>query len=351
MRCGRVGSRIPGRSVLWPLLAISLLASGCGGGAALFAGGGIGGTGLSTGVIAAFGSVVIDDVHYLTDNQVGPRFRTMKIVEGMDDTGTADNVAFRIGMVVRIHHGADDNIATRIDFLDDLEGPVSGKNPDNTFDILGQAVLVDGGTHFYDDTGTPPFGSFADIGDNNVLQVSGLADQAGVIHATFIERKRPAPPGGMYEIKGYVSGLDTATKRFTIGPLPNTGTVVVAYENAMFENLPPGGLADGIFVEVETLSTAGPMISARNVEGRDSEADEAAGVARLSMEGFPANIDNTAETFDLNAVRVTTSADTRYVDAAGGPRNSFASVTATTRLKAEGSYAAGVLSADTITFR
>ena len=58
------------------LAAVAFALSTCGGiGGSEFAGGGTGGTGISTGSITGFGSVVMNGVHFRTDGNVAPGSR------------------------------------------------------------------------------------------------------------------------------------------------------------------------------------------------------------------------------------------------------------------------------------
>ena len=68
------------------LTLASFTFSTCGGTGIDLAGGGVSGTGVSTGAITGYGSVVMNGVHYLTDSDVAPDFITHKISHGMDNT-------------------------------------------------------------------------------------------------------------------------------------------------------------------------------------------------------------------------------------------------------------------------
>lgn len=334
------------------ILMAALTVASCGGGAAaLLAGGGIGGTGFSTGVIVAFGSVFVNDVEFLTDaNTIRKR-----LDDSPNNVTGLDNEVFKLGMVVRVRHGANDNNATEIEFMDNMEGPISAVNPANgTFTILGQTVLVDGATRFHDAAASPPFASFSDLAAGQVVEVSGLPDGSGVIHATFLQRKQLAPsPGQVFEIKGYIDALDTVAKTFTLGPISNRGTISVDYGTgpAVLENLPAGGLAPGLFVEVRTGSTAGTLV-ADKVEGKTPSTGDTGGASKASIEGFPANIDAVALTFTLDGVTVNAAGPppVTYIDKAGLGRTGFADITAATRLQADGTIASGVLQAEKIVF-
>ena len=68
------------------LMLASFTFSTCGGTGIDLAGGGVSGTGISTGSITSFGSVEMNGVHYLTDNN------TIKMSHGMDHSSEMDQV-------------------------------------------------------------------------------------------------------------------------------------------------------------------------------------------------------------------------------------------------------------------
>ncbi len=309
------------------ILLASLSLSGCGGGAAaLFAGGGIGGTGFSTGAIIAFGSVIVNGVEFQTnDNTVRRRLDVSP-----DNIQGLDNEVFHVGMVVRVHHEAGDNTALRIDFQDDIEGPVANLNQAaGTFTVLGQPVAFNDNTNFL-------FGPGATLTDNAIVEISGLYDADGVLHATFVEVE---PPGSktVFEIKGFVSNLTAST--FTIGPRPGAGTITVDYATALLKDLPPGGLADGLFVEVKTASTAGTLV-ASSVEGKISVADDAPDEGEAEVEGFVADLAGSPPdlAFLLNGMPVRTNAAT------DGKQN----VILNAHVEAMGTVSNGILTAEKI---
>jgi len=311
------------------ILLASLSLSGCGGGAAaLFAGGGIGGTGFSTGAIIAFGSVFVNGVELETnDNTVRRRLDI-----GPENIPGADNEVFQVGMIVRVHHAAGDNTALRIDFQDDLEGPVAGLDDGaGTFTVLGQPVAFDNATNFLYDPG-------AILVENAIVEISGLYDADGVLHATFIEVE---PPGSKteFEIKGYVSNLTAST--FTIGPGPGAGTITVDYTNEVLKDL-PSGLANGLFVEVKTASTAGTLV-ATSVEGEIDVADDAPAEGEAKIEGYVADLAGSPPdfTFLLNGMSVRTSAAT----------DGLQFVLPNAHVEAGGTVSNGIITADRIKSR
>lgn len=80
------------------LVLASFTFSTCGGTGTDLAGGGVSGTGVSTGAITSFGSVEMNGVHYLTDSDVAPDFITHKTSHGMDNTSMMVSDLFRVGI-------------------------------------------------------------------------------------------------------------------------------------------------------------------------------------------------------------------------------------------------------------
>ena len=153
-----------------------------------------------------------------------------------------DRDLFRVGMVVTIHHGPNDNNAQQIEYQDNLQGPIAAKNSgaENTVTILGQTVVVSDAA------------VFASLNLNEIVEVSGFVDSAGRIRATYIATEPCSILTGMctaseFEVKGFVSGLSSSG--FRLGPLPGgTGTTVTV----SFAPAVGAGLADGMYVQVVT---------------------------------------------------------------------------------------------------
>jgi hypothetical protein len=259
------------------VLMLAFLASSCGSGPD-YAGGGTGGTGISTGSITAFGSVVVNGVHFRTDGDVAPGFRTKKLFNGADNSNRADKDVFAVGLVVTVRHGASDNNASEIEYRNNLVGPVSEivSGTDNLVYVLGQTVAVDNAA------------VFASLKRNDIVEVSGFADTAGRIVATSIV---PAsPPANAFQVAGYVSGLSAPDAVFRLGPLPGGvgAAVTVSYPAAAVSGLPAGGsLEDGMYVQVVTSDRepAGGAIVASRVE-RIAARTEFPDRAAVALEGL-----------------------------------------------------------------
>jgi hypothetical protein len=321
------------------LTLASFTFSTCGGGGIDLAGGGTSGTGVTTGSITGFGSVVMNGVHYLTDSNVAPGFVTMKMFMGMDNSSMMDSNLYRVGMVAVIHHGPNDNNAMQIEYQDNLQGRIAAKNPgaENTVTVLGQTVVVGDAA------------VFASLNLNEIVEVSGYVDSAGRIRASYItmvpcSMMMMMCTASEYEVKGYVSGLSSSG--FRLGPLPGgTGTTVTV----SFAPAVGAGLADGMYVQVVTndsqpvsgaiTATRINMLTPRTVFPEKAVAD-LEGLVTASPSGS-----GNALSFAVEGKRVQTDGATQYV---GG---TAANLQPDVRLQVQGTENGGVLSAAKIIFR
>ena len=313
--------------------------SSCSGAGIDLAGGGVSGTGVSTGSITGFGSVFMNGMEFFTDGNVGPGFVTKKTFMGMDNSSMADRDLFRVGMVVTIRHGANDNDARQIEYQDNLQGRIAAKNSgaENTVTVLGQTVVVSDAA------------VFASLNLNEIVEISGFVDSAGRIRASYIAMVPCSMMMGMctageFEVKGYVSGLSSSG--FRLGPLPGgTGTTVaIAVSPAV-----GAGLTDGMYVQVVTRdaqpvsgtisATRIEQLSPRTVFPENAVAD---------LEGLvtaPPSGSGNALSFTVEGKRVQTDGATQYV---GG---TAANIQPDVRVQIQGTENGGVLSAVNIIFR
>ena len=313
--------------------------SSCGGGGIDLAGGGSSGTGVSTGAITGFGSVIMNGAHYLTDSQVAPGFVTMKTFMGMDNSSMMDRNLFRVGMVVTIQHGANDNNAQQIEYQDNLQGPIAARNSgaENTVTILGQTVVVGDAA------------VFASLNLNEIAEVSGYVDSTGRIRASYIAMVPCSMMMGMctaseFEVKGYVSGLSSSG--FRLGPLSGgTGTTVaVSYAPAV-----GAALGDGMYVQIVTpdaLPVSGVITATRiqQLSPRTVFPEK----AMVDLEGLvtaPSSGSGSALSFTLEGKRVRTDGNTQFT---GG---TAANIQPDVRMQVQGTENGGVLSAGKIIFR
>jgi hypothetical protein len=333
---GRISRSRLRAGILLPLLAF--LASSCGSGGSNFAGGGTGGTGISTGSVTAFGSVVVNGVHFRTDGDVAPGFKTKKLNNGADQSGKADPDVFAVGMVVTVLHGAGDNNASEVVYRNNLLGPVADKT-DNAIVVLGQTVVVDNTTIFNGK-------NFASLRLDDIVEVSGFADDAGRIRATYIGGISPSVRP--YEVKGFISGLSGDT--FRLGPLPGGqgATVAVSFGASAVSAL-PGGPVEGMYALVTTSDRApsGGAIAADEI-ARIAARTEFSEKAPVELEGLVTTAPGSSGrvlSFAVEGKRIQTGESTDFSGRL--PEE----IRLNTKLQIQGTEAGGVLSAARIVFR
>jgi hypothetical protein len=240
------------RPVLVLLAATALPACGGGGGGGGFVG--VNATGVTTGTITGFGSVIVNGTEYDTSNSTS--------VEIDDASGLLSSL--EVGQNVTLTWTSTDDGATRdatqIRYDDTVEGPITAASIDldtQSFTVLGQTVLVDADTSF-----ASPLFDLESLAGGDFVEVSGLFDSFGAIRATRIERK---VAGGL-EIRGFVSALDTVAGTFAINDQD------VAYSG--LTSLDPSTLvlANGQLVEVSGTTVNGlDQLVATRIELEDED--------------------------------------------------------------------------------
>jgi cytochrome c-type biogenesis protein CcmE len=228
-----------------------LLACNGSGGGDLLAGGGIGGTGISIGEISAFGSVIVNDVNFGTEEA--------EVIVNGNSLGVGDSTirgALAVGMVVRVEgkYRTDGTAkAGRIFFTSNVKGPVQSITPIDSvvkiLSLIGQSVIVDDRTRFENT-------AFDLLAENNVLEVSGWLDANGAIRATYVGKiSDTLEPGTEIMIKGIVTETNIVRRSFGINqllvdiseitdPVPAVGQLVIV--NGILDD-------NGILVAVELL--------------------------------------------------------------------------------------------------
>lgn len=305
------------------LVALGLVTlASCGGGDGGIAAGGTGGTGISQGSISGFGSVYINGVKFSTDNM------TTTTVEDNPGTGQA---GLKLGMVATVEWEKDATTgkyrAKTIKYSDDVQGPftITGAS---TLTVLGQSVIVDALTIFEGD-GITSVTSLAGLPAGRVVEVSGLEDNTGAIHASRIELK---PIGATFEIKGIVSNASGTT--FTLG------TQAVSLSGTA--TLP----ANGACVEVKGAALSGGALVATVVETDDSCAlgGTVAANMEVELEGYVSGF--SASGFKVNGQSVQVTSATVYDDK--GVPATIITLLDGARVEVEGKITNGVLIATKI---
>lgn len=194
--------------------AICVIVTSCSGDLSVSGGGGgISGTGITSGRVASLSTSNSSGNTQLSVNEtiLDIDSQTQVIVD--EQTTSASDL--KVGQFVRIVADFTNNTAERIDYVETVRGPVTAMptiNPDTlagSLTVLGQAVTTNAATLFSNiqDVTTIIVGDIVDI--------SGIRDANGNIIAGFIERKTPAV--NEYRVVGTVTNL-TATS-FKIGAL------------------------------------------------------------------------------------------------------------------------------------
>lgn len=287
-----------GIAIAAAIVCVSLTA--CGGGSETVAGIDAGGTPdpvatgvVSRGTITGFGSIVVNGVHFATDEA------TITV-----DGTPATQGDLAVGDVVLVEGTlADDRAsgtASSVTFDDAVEGPVTEVDlAAGTLVVLGQLVRVDADTSF-DDRISPASLEGVAIGD--IVEVAGFILADGTIAATRIE---PKAPGEEFEVTGAVGDVNAADLTFRIGGL------LVDYSAAMLDDFPAGAPENGQLVEAkgDSLGAGGELLATR-VEFKGDDLPGAAG-DRVEVEGFITRFASPAD-FDVEGIPVTTSGQTVF---------------------------------------
>jgi len=253
-------------------------------------GGGIAGTSSVVGAISGFGSILVGGIEFDTTSAI--------VTIGGDPAQASD---LRLGMVATVRgvvepggrRGTADSVA-----VENLaEGPLEAIDVSGgSLRLLSQQILVDAGTSF-----DPVPIANLQIGDT--VDVGGFLDASGRIRATRIARKVEDVE---IELRGFVQQLDRAASQFRINDL------TVDFADAILDGVPPEGLRDGLFVEVEAdeppqndsfkatdLAVIDPTLMTEEGEG-------------LSVEGFVTEVLSPTEVVINARQRVQITATTRF---------------------------------------
>lgn len=311
-----------------------------------YAGGGIGGTGISVGKITAFGSVWVNGIEFDT---TGAKIIKdgASVLEVVTDDKYDPPQHLRLGMVVTVRGefspDGKTGKASSIEFNDNLEGPISAISvidPNNqTFEVLGQTIKVNVDTIFDGTTG------LSALAAGNVVEVSGLVDTNGIIHASYVSLKSETfegyktEYGSAIEVKGNIANLDPGAKRFTIG-IQN-----VDYSNAVFKNITVDALAEGLYVEVKSSEgVVDGVLNASEIEieekGHHAEVDH-----EFHVEGYvTVESIQTNGMFEVEGQSVQITSNTMFENGA-----SSADILVDVKIEVEGTVNAnGILVADKI---
>ena len=315
------------RTFVVALLSFGILS--CGSEAIVSAG--ISGTGIVFGVITGFGSIYVNGVKYDIDDADFD-------VDGKAYTGVEGQQNLAIGMVVRLEatdNGDGTGVATRVDYDDAVEGPISAIDPVDAnikrLQIFNLQVIVDKQSTRFKDT------EFDELAVDDVVEVSGFLNQDGDVVATLIEFKEILEVGQTeVELRGTISDLDEGLMQFLLND-----TVTIRYDDdTELEDL-VGDLSNGLYVEVKGRYQNDSSILAEEIEAEDEDRsglEDASG--EVSLQGIITSFTSVNE-FSVSGIAV--ELDSTQVDA-----SILAQLTLGLEVEVKGEIQNGILIADEI---
>ena len=317
---------------IWTIVVVAAIAAlaACGGGSGMGQTTSANSQPVTTmGTITAFGSVVVNGVHY--------DIASATITHNGDTVTQAD---LEVGHIARVHgqrnHQDNNGHADHVDVEDRLVGPITAIDAGaGTLVALGQSVTVDSGTSFGHNINPSGLAGLV-VGD--VVAISGLAAADGTIAATRIDLKSA---NHKFQVIGTVENLDAGAHKFTINALN------VDYGTATVEGFAAGQPANGDIVEVKgtAFDTATTTLTATKVAPEEDAMQDANHGDRVEREGLVTRFVSATD-FDVAGKAVTTTSTTVFE---GG---TAADLALNVRVEAEGSLdTSGVLVADKIEIR
>ncbi len=300
------------RGVAALLALVVLLVSACGGGSTDLAGVGSGGSGVASGSVTGFGSVIVDGVEY--DDSAATR-------QAEDASGAVRNVAIKLGQRVRlVYSGA--RAATSIEVQAQLAGPVTQvPGADGVLQVLGQRVRIVTGSNDVTRSNPTVLEGFAastaiQVGDEVEVHGAWAYDStqgSWQLVASRLERLAAAPDPVL--IGGVVTAIEGSVLRLN----GVTGTRI--------DGFPAGTVTIGETVRAWVARSglaATPLVALRvaGSEIRASDLDAASGV---SLSGLASGYDAANRTVMVQGVRVKL-ADGVLADEAALARGEFVCV-------------------------
>ena len=264
---------------------------------ALVNGGGVHGTGISLGPIAAFGSVYVNGTRYDTDNAVF-------LINGQ----TAAQDDLDIGQIIRVEADENDD-ASSVEYVETVKGPIQSINlASSTLVALGQTVQITTTTTF-DNT------SLATLLVGDIVEVSGLRDENQVIQASYVEKEDNVQS---YQVTGIIADLNATT--FKIADL-----IVMHNDPALSE----GMLVDVVGLAADFDGTTFIAAEIRPGFGLDHDDGE-----EIEVEGYITSF-TSASLFEVNGVVIQTNANTQVENGV------LSDLALGVRIEVEGTGAAG----------
>ena len=256
---------------------------------------GIGGTGIVSGQITGFGSIHVNGGKFETDTS---RF-------DVDGDTSADQSDLAVGMVVRlrveVENGVFGNTALEVVYDDEIEGPVSavGVQVGTTKDItvFGKIITIDEISTLFENT------NFNDIAIGDVIEVSGFRVSTTQINATYVKETVEDVVYGSTEVelRGTIDQYVMGGTTFEID-----GTLINFDPTGMTTEIEvPGGIDNGLYVEVEGVIQSAISVFAEEIEQDDEDFDD--DIDKISLEGVVSGFNDIDSDFYVGSQKVNAS--------------------------------------------
>jgi hypothetical protein len=258
------------------------------------AGVGSSGTGrTSFGEITEFGSIFVNGIEYSTSS-------ANIIINGIAGRPESE---LRLGMAVRVEGSINSDgktgVANTVEFSGDIEATVDAApvitGSRGTFTMYGIVIKTDSKTKYDNVSG------LAALAAGNAVEVSGFFNgNDGSFSATRIEKQ---PAFRKVELRGYTSNVTATT--FKLGP-----SLIVNYSAAQLKDIPPGGLVNGLYVEVKSTTPATNNTLQATRVSVESSILASANIAFGLVKGITANVSTSGA---ASAVQAKAAGDSSFV--------------------------------------
>jgi hypothetical protein len=274
------------------MLSLSCFLSSCGSESTdLVAGGGIGGTGyISSGTITAFGSVVVNGVTFDTTEA--------SVFVGGQEKGVGNQAILNyldLGQMVLVEGTANEEetagLASRVLYMPNVIGHVASIEDvglrAKRLRVLEQTIIADGHTI------VKP-GDLEALKEDNLIEVSGLVNDEGVIRATYIRKLANSfDPEIEIGVKGSIQNLNLATQTFQINSL------TIYYGKSKLADLTEEEMGSGLWVYVRGKIRNGYMEASEVIKAYEARITNAEWV---NLEAFITEFSSDAD-FKVGLVR------------------------------------------------
>lgn len=230
-------------SIVAIVLSLGLAACRSGGGdgdsGGGFAVGNTGVTGISSGAITGFGSVIMNNSTY------GVNASTAVTLNGEVIPSNQHKTHLTPGMVALVEFEGEDSTTINVD--NEIKGRVDSVNTsENSMVVMGVLVIVDQDTLFKNAQG-----KLSNFSAGNFAEIHGFFDISNnSIRAALVEKLAVSPSPGEFEVKGVVSKFNNPVDTFSIGSLTVNYSAIKPLD---------AGIGNEVFVEVKGTLTGGNL--------------------------------------------------------------------------------------------